>query len=128
MQKFRDVLSRWERGELSMMEAGELLGMSERQFRRYRRRYDEDGPDGLLDGRLGKPSPKRVAEAEVERVRRLYRETYFGWNVKHFHEHLVRQHGFCWGYTWVKAHLHTAGLVSRAARRGRHRRKRERKP
>jgi len=26
MQKFRDVLSRWERKELSAMEAGELLG------------------------------------------------------------------------------------------------------
>jgi hypothetical protein len=45
MQKFRDVLSRWERGELSMMEAGELLGMSERQFRRYRGRYEEDGAE-----------------------------------------------------------------------------------
>jgi hypothetical protein len=33
MQKFRDVLSRWERGDLSMMDAGELLGMSE-YFRR----------------------------------------------------------------------------------------------
>ena len=47
MQKFRDVLSRWEGGELSMMEAGELLGMSERQFRRYRDRYEEDGLEGL---------------------------------------------------------------------------------
>src|SRR5580692_3345699 len=43
MKKFRDVLSRWERGGLSMMEAGELLGMSERQFRRYRDRYAEMG-------------------------------------------------------------------------------------
>ena len=31
MQKFRDVLGRWETGELSMMEARELLGMSERE-------------------------------------------------------------------------------------------------
>ena len=46
MKKFRDVLSRWELGELSMMEAGELLGMSERQFRRYRGRYEEDGAQG----------------------------------------------------------------------------------
>jgi hypothetical protein len=61
MQKFRDVLSRWERGDLSMLEAGELLGMSQRQFRRYRDRYEEDGVDGLLDRRLGKPSPKRVS-------------------------------------------------------------------
>jgi hypothetical protein len=48
MQKFRDVLSRWDRGELSMLEAGELLGMSERQFRRYRDRYEEEGPAGLV--------------------------------------------------------------------------------
>ena len=52
MQKFRDVLGRWEAGELSMMEAGELLGMSERQFRRYRDRYEEDGLAGLVDRRL----------------------------------------------------------------------------
>ena len=52
MQKFRDVLSRWERRELSMMEAGELLGVSERQFRRYRDRYEEDGLAGLVDRRV----------------------------------------------------------------------------
>ena len=59
MQKFRDVLSRWESGELSMMEAGELLGMSERQFRRYRDRYEEEGLEGLLDRRLGRQSVRR---------------------------------------------------------------------
>jgi transposase len=128
MQKFRDVLSRWEAGRLSMAEAGELLGMSERQFRRYRDRYEEDGLDGLLDRRLGKASPKRVPAAERERVLALYRSTYRGWNVKHFVEHLRRDHTFRWSYTWVKTQLHTAGLVERAKRRGAHRRKRERKP
>ena len=60
MQKFRDVLSRWERKELSAQEAGEILGCSERQFRRYRQRYEEDGLAGLVDRRLGKASVKRV--------------------------------------------------------------------
>ncbi|TPL39017.1 helix-turn-helix domain-containing protein [Mesorhizobium sp. B2-4-5] len=60
MQKFRDVLSRWNGGDLSMTEAGELLGMSERQFRRYRDRYEEAGEAGLLDRRLGKNSTRRV--------------------------------------------------------------------
>ncbi len=128
MQKFCDVLGRWEAGELSMMEAGELLGMSERQFRRYRDRFEEDGFEGLVDRRLGKPSPKRVPARARERMLELYREVYRGWNVKHFHEHLQRDHGFRWGYTWVKTQLHTAGLVERAKRRGAHRRKRERKP
>ena len=128
MQKFRDVLGRWEAGELSMMEAGELLGMSERQFRRYRDRYEEDGLAGLVDRRLGKPSSKRVPAAAAELMLELYGGRYRGWNVKHFHEYLVRDHGFRWGYTWVKTQLHTAGLVERAKRRGAHRRKRERKP
>lgn len=128
MQKFRDVLSRWERGSLSMMEAGELLGMSERQFRRYRDRYEEDGLEGLLDRRLGKPSPKQVPARELRLMLDLYRDAYRGWNVKHFHEHLVRDHNFRWGYTWVKVQLHAAGLVERAQRRGAHRRKRQRKP
>ena len=114
MQKFLDVLSWWERSELSMMQAGEMLGVSERQFRRYRDQYEECGLDGLVDRRLGRASPARVPKAELERMLGLYRGLYRGWNAKHFHEHLVREHGFAWGYTWVKTQLHAAGLLSRA--------------
>ena len=121
-------MSRWERGELSMMEAGELLGMSERQFRRYRERYEEAGEEGLRDRRLGKRSARRVPEQELQRMLELYRAFYGGWNVKHFHEHLRERHNFAWGYSWTKAQLHAAGLVERARRRGAHRRKRPRKP
>jgi hypothetical protein len=102
--------------------------MSERQFRRYRGRYEEDGLEGLCDRRLGKPSAKRVPSEAALLMKELYEGPYRGWNVKHFHEHLVRDHGFRWGYTFVKTQLQTAGLVTHAARRGAHRRKRERKP
>jgi hypothetical protein len=128
MQKFEEVLSLWDRGELSMTEAGELVGMSERQFRRYRDRYEEDGRDGLVDRRLGKPSWRRVPERDILRALELYRDVYRGWNVKHFHEHMVGDHNFQWGYTYLKTQLHLAGLVRPAKRRGAHRRKRERKP
>jgi transposase len=128
MQKFRDVLSRWERRELSQLEAAELLGCSERQFRRYRDRFEAEGDAGLLDRRRGKSSPHAIGESEAERLRALYRSMYGGWTAKHFHEHGVRDHGFRWGYTWTKTQLHAAGLVARATKRGAHRRKRERKP
>ena len=128
MRKFRDVLSRWERRELSMMEAAEVLGMSERQFRRYRERFEEEGEAGLVDRRLGKPAASRITRSEVDRMLGLSRTVYGGWNVKHFHEQGVRDHNFSWGYTWTKMQLHAAGLVERAKRRGAHRRKRERKP
>jgi len=122
------VLSRWERKELSGLEASELLGISERQFRRYRDRYEEEGLAGLADKRLGKASARRVPVDEIAWMLDQYRSQYWGWNVKHFHEHLQKHHGFSWGYTWVKTQLHAAGLVERAKRRGAHRRKRPRKP
>jgi transposase len=128
MLKFRDVLSRWEASELSALEASELLGMSERQFRRYRARFEDEGEKGLLDRRLGKASSRRVPESERRRMLDLYREMYPGWNVRHFHDRLRSHHGFSWGYSWTKMQLQLAGLVERTVKRGPHRRKRERKP
>jgi hypothetical protein len=128
MQNFADVLSRWERKKLSACEAAEILGMSERQFRRYRRRYEEEGPSGLADKRLGEASVRRVPVSEIEWMLDQYRTYYMGWNVKHFHEHLQRRHNYNWGYTWTKTQLQQVGLVDRAPVRGAHRRKRPRKP
>jgi transposase len=128
MKKFADVLTRWEHKELSAQEAGEILGCSERQFRRWRRRYEEEGEAGLADRRLGRASVRRVPVDRIIWMIGEYRTRHAGWNVKHFHEYLQRQYGFEWGYTWTKLQLQSAGLVDRARRRGPHRRKRERKP
>ena len=128
MTKFAGVLARWEHKELSAQEAGELLGCSERQFRRWRRRYEEEGKAGLADRRLGRASVRRVPVDRMIWMLGEYRTRHTGWNVKHFHEYLRRQYGFEWGYTWTKRQLQSAGLVDRAKRRGAHRRKRERKP
>ncbi len=128
LMKFRDVFGRCERRELSRLEAAELLGVSERTFRRWCQRFEAEGEDGLHDRRLGKVSARRVPVDEADEVERLYRERYEGFTVKHFHEHLVRGHGFRWGYTWTKTFLHGRGLVRTAPRRGAHRRKRPRRP
>src|SRR5258705_13865277 len=94
MQKFRDVLSRWEQKELSALEAGEVLGMSERQFRRYRARYEEDGLEGLIDQRLGKASAKRGPVGENDLMLGGDRTPPFGWDVKEFPEHLPPRDSF----------------------------------
>ncbi len=110
------------------MEAAALLGVSERTFRRWQARYEEDGEAGLLDRRLGKASGKRVPVDREQEVEALYRQRYAGFRAKHFHEHLVKDHGFAWGYTWTKTFLQSRGLLPKAARKGAHRRKRERRP
>ena len=128
MTVFLNVLNRWELAELNQEEAAELLGVSERTFRRWTRRYEEEGEAGLVDRRLGQASGRRVPADRAEEVERLYRERYQGFTVKHFHEHLIKDHGFGWGYTWTKLHLQWAGVVAKAPRKGAHRRKRERRP
>ena len=125
---FLNIMHRWESAELNEEEAAELLGVSERTFRRWRHRYEEDGEAGLSDRRLGKASGRRVPVDCEQEVEALYRQRYQGFTAKHFHEHLVKDHGFAWGYTWTKLHLQSKGLLPRAPRKGAHRRKRERRP
>ena len=60
MARFLTLLHRWETAELNQEEAAELLGVSERTFRRWTRRYEEEGEAGLLDRRLGQALGKRV--------------------------------------------------------------------
>jgi transposase len=125
--RFADVLGRTERSELSQMEAAELLGVSERTFRRWRDRYREEGPSGLSDRRL-RASLRRAPKAEIERMLGLYRELYRGFTVKHFHEQLGKRHNYTLGYTVTKLHLHRVGLVTPARTRSAHRKKRPRRP
>jgi len=125
--RFEDVLSRSERSELSQIEAAELLGVSERTFRRWRDRHREMGLDGLSDRRLA-PSLRRASVAEIERMLGLYRDIYRGFTVKHFHEQLVKRHNYVLGYTVTKLHLYRAGLIHPAKKRSAHRKKRPRRP
>ena len=46
--RFEGLLERHERGDLSQIEAAEMLGMSERTFRRWRDRLREEGCGGLV--------------------------------------------------------------------------------
>ncbi len=126
--KFATVRGRWRGDELSQLDAAEILGVTERTFRRWCRRYEEEGSAGLLDRRLGKPSAKRVPQEWADRAEQLYRERYDGFTAKHFHEHLVKDHNFPFSYSWAKTFLHRRQLVPIAPRKGVHRKKRPRRP
>jgi hypothetical protein len=128
VSRFEEALEQYERHRLTAEEAGELLGMSGRNFRRLCVRYEEDGIEGLRDRRIGKVSPRRASARELERMHDLYRESYSDFTVKHFHEQLVRRHNYKLCYTVTKLSLQAAGLVAKAKRRGAHRKKRVRRP
>jgi transposase len=128
MMKVQEVILKAMAGSLKWWEAAEIIGVSDRTMRRWRERYQEGGYDGLYDRRKQGPSPKRVPLKTAETVLQLYREKYFDFNVRHFHEKLREQHGIPLSYTWVKMALQGAGLVNKQRRRGSHRRRRPRRP
>jgi transposase len=128
VMRFEELLDRHERGHLTQAEAAEMLGLSERTFRRWQVRWRAEGSEGLRDRRVGKPSSRRAAAGEIAAMLGLYRDHYQGFTVKHFHELAKTRHGYRLGYTVTRLALQGAGLVHPAPRRGAHRRRRPRRP
>lgn len=125
--KIQEVILRAMSGEIKWVEAAGIIGVSPRSLRRWRRRYEEYGYDGLYDRRTRRPSPRRAPFQEVEKILRLYREKYYGFNVYHYHGILKREHQVSLSYSFVKKALQEAGLVKKKRKRGRHFKKRERR-
>src|SRR5215813_2553547 len=126
--KVQEVILRALAGKLTWLQAADILGRSPRSIRRMRLKFEKAGYAGLFDRRRQTPSPKRAPVAEVQRVLRLYRDRYQGFNVRHFHQLARRQHGVPFCYAFVKKALQSAGLVAKHRPRGRHRRRREPRP
>ena len=126
--KLQDVMLRAMAKRITWYQAAEILGISCRQMLRWQTRFKHEGYEGLFDRRRGAPSPKRVPLETVETVLRLYQEQYFDFNVRHFHEKLGAEHGIKLSYTWVKQALQGAGLVKPTRKRGKHRKRRPRRP
>ena len=80
--KVQDVMLQAMAKKITWWQAAEILGISDRHMRRWRERYVEEGYNGLLDRRRGRPSRRRVAVATVEKVFALYREKYFDLSVQ----------------------------------------------
>ncbi len=126
--KMQEVILRAISGKILWMQAAEILGISDRQMRRWKRRYEVYGYDGLYDRRKKRPSPKRVPLQIVEKILRLYREKYFDFNMSHFYDKLRKEHNIKLSYNWIRLALEGAGLVERRQRHDKHRKHRERKP
>ena len=123
--RFEEVYFGWSESRLSQEEAARVLGVCDRTFRRYVNRYDEMGLEGLSDKRLPQASFRRAPVDEVMAVADQYKSRHRCWNVKHFHS-WYRRDGGKRSYGWVKNTLQSEGLVLKSAKRGVHRKRRER--
>lgn len=123
--QFEEVLRIWTESRLTQDDAARMLGVCARSFRRYLGIYREQGLEGLADKRLTQASARRAPVDEVIELVGRYKRRHRGWNVKHFYSWYSKDGGQR-SYTWVKNKLQEDGVVSRAPKKGAHRKRRER--
>ena len=121
------VLTRVLKHELTISEAAETLGLSERQLWRLRAAFERDGPAGLVHGNRGRPSGRRLDASLRDRVIELRRTTYADVNDTHLAELLAEREDIEVSRPSLQRILRAAGLASPRRRRPpRHRSRRER--
>ena len=126
-----EVLSRVKRGELKLVEAAELLGVSYRQAKRLKKRYGEGGIKAMVHGNVGRAS-NRADDKRREQVLELVRQNYSGEPHERFgptlaSEHLAADHGLEVPRETLRRWMLAAGLWSRRRKRQPHRKRRQRK-
>ena len=110
----KEVIVKTIAGELTWIQAADILGITARHLRRLKQRWERHGYDGLVDYRGGKPRRTRIALATIEQVCTLKRQRYPDFSVQHFWEQLGPVHGLEISYTWTKLALQAAGLVAKS--------------
>jgi transposase len=91
--KIQEVIVRALSGAITWLQAADILGLEPRSVRRWRARYEAGGQLALYDRRCRRPSRRKAPALEVQRILRLYRDRFAGWNVRHFYRFARRDHG-----------------------------------
>lgn len=122
------VIQKAIEGRITWQQAADICRVTARHMSRLRERYERLGIDGIRDGRTGKAQPRRIPVEVEQQVCELKRELYPDFSVRHFHQFITERHGVALSETWARLILQKHGLVPKAPARGKHRRKRERRP
>jgi transposase len=104
-------------GRITTRQAANALGLSLRQVRRLKRRFDASGAGGLMHGNRGRPSPRRLPAATREQAVELMTTRYVGFNDRHLTEKLREEHDLTLSRESVRRLRQHLGVPARHARR-----------
>src|SRR5262249_48217484 len=127
-EKRLEVIQRVFRGELTVVEAVVVIGVSERQCYRIKARVTKLGAKGVVHGNRGRACKRKTKEKDVKRVVELAKGKYRGFNDRHLTEKLAEQEKLEISREKVRQILRSYGIASPRKRRGnKHRSRRERR-
>ncbi len=127
------VLKRVKAGELTQVEAAEMLGLSYRQVKRLFRRFGDGGAKALVHRSAGKPSNRARPAEERKQILSLVQKHYGGAPGERFGptlaaEHLQEEHGITVDPETLRRWMLAEGLWTRERKRKPYRQRRERRP
>lgn len=122
-----DVMARVKRGELTVLVASGMLGLSERQTWRVWKCFGAQGAAGLVHRLRGKASNRRLPEEFRARVIKRHQERYPDFGPTFACEKLAEE-GLVLSPDSLVAMLKERHLWVRRRRHGKHRKRRERRP
>ena len=111
------VIERVIERRLTQREAARMLGVTSRQVRRLRRRYEQDGRGGLASKQRGRPSNRRLPSALRREVLATVRARYEGFGPTLAHEKLTEGHGVPVSVETLRHWMIVEGLWVERARR-----------
>jgi transposase len=124
-----DAMARVAAGRLTMREAALVLGVSGRQVRRLRRRFEREGRAALRHRNRGREPANKIAAATRSQILALRRDKFRDFNDQHFTEKLAAERPpVVIGVATVRRILRSAGIAAVWRRRPRrHRKRRDRR-
>ena len=127
-EKRLEVIQRVYRGELTVVQAALVIGLSERQCYRIKARVGKAGAKGVVHGNRGRPCKRKTQEKVVNRIVELAQGKYKDFNDHHLTEKLKEQEKIKLCREKVRQLLRAHGIASPKKRRGiKHRSRRERR-
>ena len=88
-----EVIQRVFRGEVTMVEAAMVLGVTERHSYRIKARIRKEGVQGVVHGNRGRICKRKLSEKTKRRIVEPARGKYRGFNDHHLSEKLVEVEG-----------------------------------
>ena len=122
------IITRVEQDDLTVAEAAEAVGISERQLYRILQRYRTLGAAGLIHGSRGRASNTAYANEYRSKALRLYREQYSDYGPTLFVEKLALYHELTVSRQTATRWLIAANLWSGSRKKRPHRKKRLPRP
>ena len=125
-----DTINKANAGFITVREAAEKLGLSERQIQRLKKEVRENGPAALVHKNSNRTPAHAIHETVKETILQIRgRPGYCRANFKHFQELLETEHGITLSYTPLSQLLKSEGIQSpKKRRRFKPHRRRKRRP